>query len=74
MITVFTQENNKGILEGALQVNPQIFENVELLTDRDLNRNVRSVPLNAAIAYAVTVVLYDKVISRLFVEFYMNKT
>lgn len=68
MTTVFTQE---GILDGTLQVNPQFFGNVELLTDQELNRDVCSVPLNAAIAYPVTAELYDKITSQLSIELYV---
>lgn len=68
MTTVFTQE---GILDDALQVNPQIFGNVELLPDQELNRDVCSVPLNAAIAYPITAELYDKITSQLSIELYV---
>lgn len=71
MSTVFIQEGNKGILDGALQVSPQIFGNAKLLKDRELNRSVYSVPLNASIAYPVTADLYDKITSQLSIELYV---
>lgn len=71
MTTVFTQEGNKGILDGALQINPQVFGHAEFTTDPELKRDVYSLPLNAAIAYPITAELYDKITSQLSIELYV---
>lgn len=71
MTTVFTQEGNMGILDGALQVSPRFFGHAEFLTDQEIKRDVYALPLNAALAYPVTADLYDKITSQLSIELYV---